>query len=184
MNVTLITRDATLDKLSAQDYRDIFTEVREKMSLDKFVALSGSQYSTAQWGKYEHAADMTPTRAMRNDLRRAVGMEELPPTVAEATAQASPDASVWTVGEGVPEHVIMVGSAPITLHVNGGVSEVRMNSDVTRLHGATRRFVRPVVSDSQKQRFDALPGAKWRDVIDAGLAALEGRNGIGYVAKD
>jgi hypothetical protein len=173
--VTRVTHKATHDELSAADYRDIFTEVREKMSLDKFVALSGSQYSKAQWNKYEHAPDMALTRAMCNDLRRAVNMDELPLTVADAVSVASPDASVWRVGDGVPEHVIMVGSAPVTLHVNGGVSEVVRNSDVTRLHGATRRFVRPVVSDSQKARFDALRGAKWRDVIDAGLAALEGR---------
>jgi len=173
VGVTLVTRDATLDDLSAQDYRDIFTEIREKMSLDKFVALSGSQYSKAQWGKYEHASDMTPTRAMRNDLRRAVGMAELPPTIFDAVSVASPDAAVWRVGEGVPEHVIMVGSAPVTLHVNGTVSEVAGNARVTQLHRGTRRFVRPVVSDSQKRRFDAVEGLKWRDVIDAGLTVIE-----------
>jgi hypothetical protein len=173
MTVHLITKDATLDDLSASDYRDIFTEIREKMSLDKFVALSGSLYSKAQWGKYEHAADMTPTRAMRNDLRRAVGMAELPPTVADAVGAASPDASVWMVGEGTPETVIMVGSTPVTLHVNGSVSEVVGNAHVTRLHRGTRRLVRPVVSECQKQRFDALRGLKWRDVIDAGLEQYE-----------
>jgi hypothetical protein len=168
-----LTKDATLDDLSAQDYRDIFAEVREKMSLDKFIALTGSQYSKAQWSKYEHG-QATLSRAMRNDLRRAVKLPELPPTVTEAVGAASPDASVWTVGDGVPEHVIMVSNTPITLHVNGAVSEVAGNARVTKLRGTSRRFVRPVVSDSQKARFDALRGAKWRDVIDAGLTAMEG----------
>lgn len=122
--VTQVTADASLDDLSVQDYRDIFTEVREKMSLDKFVALSGSQYSKAQWSKYEHDETMAPSRAMRNDLRRAVGKKELPLTVAEAVGAASPDAAVWRVGDGIPQHVIMVGDDPVTIHVNETVQVV------------------------------------------------------------
>lgn len=178
MTVTLVTRDASLDDLSASDYRDIFAEVREKMSLDKFVALSGSQYSKAQWAKYEHGT-ATLTRAMRNDLRRSVGMAELPPTVADAVSAASPDAAVWTVGDGVPEHVIMVGATPVTLHVNGAVSEVSRNAHVTKLHGPSRRSApvkRMWVSIAQQQRLAALVGVSDSDVIEAGLQHYERMN--------
>ena len=174
--VSLLTKDATLDDLSMGDYRDIFNELREKMSLDKLVDLLHSQYSKAQWSKFEHSPDMVLTRIMRNELRRAVGQPELPPTVAECTAQVSPDASVWQVGEGTPEHVIMVGSSPVTLHVNSGVSVVAPERHVTVVTaGQIQReyTARPYVSKSQKERFLALPVRSWAEVIEAGLAALE-----------
>lgn len=176
--VTLVTRDATLDDLSASDYRDIFSEIREKMSLDKFCALVNSQYSKAQWSKYEHDTAMQPTRPMRNELRRAVGAQELPPTVAECAAQASPDAAVWRVGEGTPEHVIMVGNEQITLHVNSGVSVVTPQARVTNVTGGQNQreyTARPYVSKAQKERFLALPVSSWAEVIDAGLWMLEGK---------
>ncbi len=177
--VTLVTRDASLDDLSAGDYRDIFAEIREKMSLDKFCALVGSQYSKAQWSKYEHSPDMQPTRRMRNELRIAVGRPELPVTVEQATRQASPDASVWQIGDGVPEHVIMVGAEPVTLHVNSGVSVVVPQAHVTNVTGGQvkRKYhVRPWVSESQNERFLALPvRSSWGEVIEAGLAVIENR---------
>ena len=99
--VTLITRDATLDDLSAADYKDVYDELRGRdpvtgayaVSLDKFVTMVTSAYSKAQWSKY-HNGEATLTRTMRNELRRAVGLAPLPPTVADATAAASPDAAV------------------------------------------------------------------------------------------
>ena len=124
--VTLVTRDASLDNLSVADYRDIYDELRARdaatgaygVSLDKFVTLVTSAYSKAQWSKY-HNGETALTRTMRNELRRAVGLPLLPPTVAEAAAAASPDAAVWQVGTGPAEHVIMVASPePLTLHVN------------------------------------------------------------------
>ncbi len=177
--VTLVTRDASLDDLSGGDYRDIFAEVRERMSLDKFCALVSSQYSKAQWSKYEHSPDMLPTRRMRNELRIAVDRPELPLTLEQATRQASPDAAVWRVGEGTPEHVIMVGSEPVTLHVNFGVTVAVPQARVTNVTtGQVRRKyrVRPWVSESQERRFLALPvRSSWGDVIEAGLAVKEGR---------
>lgn len=180
MTVTLVTKDATLDDLSVGDYRDIWEEARrldlppkERISFDKVIALCGSTLSKAQWAKYENG-DITLTRQMRNDLRRLVGRSELPPTVAEATAQASPDAAVWSVGDGVPDTVIMVSGDPVTLHVNGSVQVAAQNRHVTKVTRPPRRFVRPVVSECQNARFMALQGAKWCDVIDAGLTALEG----------
>ena len=187
--VTLVTRDATLDDLSAADYKDIYAELRGydaesgiyAVSLDKFVTLVTSQYSKAQWSKY-HNGEATLTRTMRNELRRCVGLKPLPPTVAEATASASPDAAVWQVGEGAAEHVIMVTTHhPITLHVNGAVTAVddtaqRPASDdvtgVTRVVAPRRYYARPTASATQNERRVRL-GAKWTQVIEAGLDALE-----------
>ncbi|MBK8800385.1 MAG: hypothetical protein IPM07_30710 [Anaerolineales bacterium] len=188
-SVTLVTRDATLDDLSTQDYRDIYDELREKddcngsyaVSLDKFVTLVLSQYSKAQWSKY-HNGETTLTRAMRNELRRCVGLKPLPPTVAEATATASPDAAVWQVGDGPADSVILVtGTEPIMLHVNGAVSVADYTAGMPRNtgyngQGATKRHeayrTRPTATKAQDARRSAL-GVKWAEVIERGLKALE-----------
>jgi len=187
--VTLVTRDATLDDLSAQDYRDIYDELREKddcngsyaVSLDKFVTLVSSAYSKAQWSKY-HNGETTLTRTMRNELRRCVGVPVLPPTVAEATASASPDAAVWQIGDGPAEHVIMVTSTePMMLHVNGAVSvasptaQTAQNAPVTavtRTKPPEAYRTRPTASEAQNRRRVAL-GVKWAEIIERGLSALE-----------
>lgn len=202
--VSLVTKDATLDDLSASDYRDIYDELRQRepdgdkyaISLDKLVtmitaALAKAQWHTpaiskASWSQY-HNGERPLNRQMRSELRLAVGLPALPLTVAEATAQASPDASVWRVGDGVPEHVIMVTAPePITIHVNGAVSIVPLTPAATDAPcnptytpqvtpKRQRRYIaRPSVTRAQFDRFAAL-GSTWRDVIDAGLAALEKR---------
>ena len=193
--VTLITRDATLDDLSAADYRDIYDELRGRdsvtgayaVSLDKFVTIVTSAYSKAQWSKY-HNGEVTLTRQMRNELRRAVGLTPLPLTVAEATAAASPDAAVWQIGQGPAEHVIMVTTPePITLRVNGAVSVVEpaattntdsLVTEVTRARRNDRPRIRTDVTPTQNSRRLAL-GAQWREIIDAGLTALENQQNGG-----
>ena len=187
--VTLVTRDATLDELSATDYRDIYDELRGRdpvtgayaVSLDKFVTMVTSAYSKAQWSKY-HNGETTLTRTMRNELRAAVGLAALPPTVAEATAAASPDAAVWQVGSGPAEHVIMVTAVePLTLRVNGAVSVASADAQsqqnahvtpVTRKGRSHRHYARPTATEAQNSRRLAL-SASWREIIDAGLSALE-----------
>ena len=186
-SVTLVTRDASLDDLSAGDYRDIFDELRpidpktgNRLSLDKFIAGINSQWSKALWGRYDHGEPVL-NRSMRSELRVGVGLPPLPPTVEQAIGQASPDASVWRVGEDVPQHVIMVGNEPVTLHVNSGVTVAVPERRVTNVTGGQvqREYTaRPYVSKTQKRRFLALPvRSSWGDVIEAGLAVLENRGG-------
>ena len=175
--VTMVTRDATLDDLSLTDYRDMVQELRGSLSLEKLIAELGSQYSKPLWAKVEKG-ETAPNRNQRNELRRYYKMPPLPPTVAEATATASPDAAVWQVGDGPADHVIMVTThEPITLHVNGAVSvaDVRPNAHVTAVTrtGRTRtHYARPTATAAQDARRAAL-GAKWQTIIEAGLKALE-----------
>ena len=175
MSVTLVTRDATLDEYSAGDYRDMYDELRTNRSLGDVVALLQSEYSRAMWHQYEHG-ERALNRTMRNELRRAMGRPLLPPTVAEATAQASPDAAVWQVGEGVPEHVIMVSATPVTLHVNGSVQTVLQTSNVT---GVTRhlqprkRYFRPCMPEEHEERLKRLKTVSAADVFERGLQAYE-----------
>lgn len=186
MTVRLITHDATLDDLSAQDYRDIYAELRrldmepkDRISFDRFIALIGSAYSKAQWAKYD-SGETSLNRTMRSELRVATGLPPLPPTVAEAAAQASPDAAVWSVGDGVPEHVIMVSDTPVTLYVNGTVQTVSSKSHVTKVTRARRTrkpSVRVWIPETQNERFlrlcDGLGELTWREVQEAGLKYYE-----------
>jgi len=180
-DVILLTRDATLDDMSAQDYRDVYDEVRGKgvlpdreymYSLDDFIKMIGSAYSKPHWARY-HRGEMVLNRAMRNELRKATSHDLLPPTVAEATAGASPDAAVWQVGDGVPEQVIMVSATPVTLRVNGSVSVVDAQQPAQqRVPARTRTQRSPRYTTSQMQRRRAL-GVSWRAVVEAGLTILE-----------
>jgi hypothetical protein len=199
--VTLVTSNATQDNFTDQDYKDIFAELRQNLSLDKLIGVMQSQYSKAAWSRYERG-DYELTRQMRCELRRAVSLPELPPTITDAVANhAHADASVWLAGDGRAKHVILVATShDSTLHVNSGVTvqpsikcypsntpldstENRLEYIDTDLHGETKiggstafsrkraKLVRPVASAEQNERRAAL-GVAWRDVIDAGLAAL------------
>jgi hypothetical protein len=125
MGITLVTKDATLDNLSASDYRDIFTELRQNLSLDKLIGVMGSTYSKAAWNRYERG-DYELTRSMRNELRRAVNLPSLPATVADTvTSHTSPNAAVWMVGEGTAQQVILISNHDdLTLHINGDVAVI------------------------------------------------------------
>ena len=175
MTVTLITKDAEIDEFTAQDYRDMYDELRQGRSLGDVVALLKSAVTRSMWHQYEHG-ERKLNRNMRSELRVALGKPPLLPTVAEATAQASPNAAVWMVGDGVPQHVIMVASTPTTLVVNGTVQDAAQTSNVT---GVTRgyiqrkRYVRPCVPFEYATRLKRLKTVQWLDVIEAGLSALE-----------
>ena len=177
MTVTKVTADATLDDLSAADYMDIYLELRQTTSLDKFIAIIGSTYTKAVWSRYERG-DYKLNRQMRDELRSAMPhlFSPLPLTVADAVARnTSPDAAVWMVGDGVAERVILVaGHESMTLHVNGSVTEVpKVPCNTSNTSAAPRKpIIRPVASIAQDERREALK-TTWRDVIEAGLEAME-----------
>lgn len=174
MTPLLLTHDATLDDLSAADYVDIFAELRQNNSLADVVALMQSALSRATWNNYEHGK-CSLSRQMRNDLRRAVGKELLPMTVNEAVGAASPDATVWSVGDGIPQHVIMVDDNPVTLHVNGGVTVAQNPPTVTEIRPQVTRkaYIRPCVPLAYAERLQALQSVSWLEVIEAGLEEFE-----------
>ena len=186
--VTLVTRNAMWDDLSADDYQAIYDELRpfdanakkRLPSIRPFCELIGWDKAPANWTNWEQGQGNL-TRAMRNALRRAVGKAELPMTLTEAvTAGASQDASVWSVGEGVAEHVIMVADGEsITLHVNGSVSVMRTAfvTEVTGTQERTRRrkrVIRPCATETQDLRREAV-GANWSEIIEDGLAVREAK---------
>lgn len=180
--VTLVTKDATLDDLSLSDYVDMVQDLRTSLSLEKLITVLGSQYSKPLWAKVEKG-EVAPNRNQRNELRRYYGMPPLPQTVADAVGEnTSPDASVWKVGDGVASSVIMVTTQEaLTLHVNGAVSVVSTEvqsqrnahvTEVTRTKRQRKYCPRYTATEAQNNRRLAL-SANWREIIDAGLTALE-----------
>lgn len=145
VTVSVVTRDASVDSLTNGDYRDIYTELREQYTLRQFAQMATTGYSIAWWSKYEHG-EVELTRPARNELRRAVGLAELPLTVGEATADVEPDAVVYRVGIDRPDVVILVHHRePIVMHLNGALTataDVPLNSHVTLVtRGRSRKSV-------------------------------------------
>lgn len=181
MKVELLTKDATLDDLSISDYRELFEEIRydsvqdKYLSFDKFIDHIHSGYSKALWAQFSKG-EIAPNRGMRNELRKARGLPLLPPTVAEVTAQASPDAEVVMIGDGVPDRIVMIEyKSPVTIQVNDSSVEIiesQPRKVVTAVTTKRKPVIRPVVSFEANARREAL-GVKWSDVIEAGLRELE-----------
>lgn len=91
------------------------------MSLRAFVDLIRSGYTIGYWSKWENSPDHPLTRQARTELRLAVGLPALPPTVSDATAAADPDATVYLVGDESATRIVMVGRDvdAVTLRING-----------------------------------------------------------------
>ena len=85
--VTLVTGGAgSADKLTDTDYREIYgDELRSKTTLRQFAEFIGSKVRFAWWSKYERG-EAHLERERRQELRRAVGLAELPRAVTEVTA--------------------------------------------------------------------------------------------------
>lgn len=174
-DVTLVTTGAaSSDTLTDQDYRDIYEELRSKSSLDKFIAVIGSTVSKAWWSKYDrHESKLSHDR--RNELRTAVGLSRLPEPVSVVTAAIRPNATVWQVGAGRPDRVVMFGEQarePLTLRLNGSLQILPGaqgdNGDVTQVtppqRGATaqkhkhsrRACFRPCLAQNPAERIPQL----------------------------
>lgn len=190
-DVTLVTARAAQDALSEVDYRDIYEELRAldaetgvyAVALDRFVVLVGSRFSKASWSKY-HRGEMVLNRTMRNELRRAVGLDELPMTVEEAVAAgADPDAEVWRVGgAGATRVVLVAATEPVGLYLNGTVQLLRgeavATTTVDHVTAVTarrrgRRYWRPALPEEWLARALAA-GVDVRAVIEAALRQAEG----------
>ena len=74
MNVTLVTANANADELSADDYREMFDELKQGHSLYVAVGgLIGSQFSRALWNQYERARNRCHARCATNSTGCRVG---------------------------------------------------------------------------------------------------------------
>lgn len=148
--VTRVTaRAASADELSEADYREIYIELRSKTTLRGFAEFIGSQYSFAWWSKFERGA-VQLTRQARRELRQAVGLPALPPSVAEAMAGVDPDATVYRIDgetEGAAANRVVLVAVPgsVVMSLNGElrIGDQRPEDSVTAV---TRRRARKTVS--------------------------------------
>lgn len=172
MHVTEVTRDAQVDSLSPDDYREIFEELRRGRSLRQFVDLVQSVYSIAYWSKVDRN-DAVLTRPACNELRQAVGLAPLPITVEDALSTVDPNAVVYQIGDDRTERVILVGcNQPLRMSLNGTLAA---NVHVTRV---TRRRHRASVSiqDNVHERLNALRTARgwsWNELFENLVEELE-----------
>jgi len=169
----ILTTNATHDDLTDEDYRDLYHELRGYdpdsknfvLSLRGFADFLGSAMSHAVWAKYDKS-EAQLTRRMKNELRSKAGVPLLPPTVDEAMSVVSEDASVYRLeSEGQPDQVVM-----------GHSSDPRWRGLFSRPQSVVskprKKVIRPVVDEATNVRREAL-GVEWKDVIRAGLDALE-----------
>lgn len=144
MNITVVTdTESRSDDLTEQDYRDIYTELREKLSLRQFIAQLDSTASPSWWSQYESGTKELNWEK-KNELRKAVGLRLLAPSVQLACAD-SPDATVYQVGEGVSDRLIKIAQdAPeaLNLHINGSLMAFDSNTSVTPVTLAGNGIVR------------------------------------------
>lgn len=169
-----MTRNATIDELTDSDYREMYDELKAGKGLQPFVKMIGSIYSKAQWSKYERGVTVI-NRTMKQELRRAVGLPELPLTVSEAIAHVSPDAEVVTVTSAkTPDRVVLAfsGDGEQSIQLNG---EISVNSAVTDVTGQTRAkrppMFRPVVESELKTAISESPFTI-NELIRKGLGSL------------
>lgn len=170
--LTALTDPATrADALTAQDYRDLYTELREHLSLTEFVARTGSTVSKSWWCQYE-ANGKRLTAARKNELRAAVGLPLLAPDVSTVLAAVPDTATVYQVGAGAADRVLLLTPATphgLFLHVNG---DVHITDGSTAAHAADAE-VTPITGHQRtRPRPDActLP---LRKATRARLAALK-----------
>jgi hypothetical protein len=189
--VRVLTRNAGQDKLSETEYREIYDEVRGfdeasgkyGVSLDAFVEMIGSAFSKAAWSKY-HRGELELNRTMRNELRAAVGLAVLPPTVTEVTTGVDPDAEVVQVGDETVRRVVLVGTGEkVVVFCNGAAARVVDEVDAAggggagRVTAVTRSRKGVFVPAQVFERVNGLrrlQGLSWVEVLEAAERALAG----------
>ena len=172
----ITTRLSGVDDLTADDYRDIYNELRSKMPLRRFVAFIGSTVSFTWWSLYE-GGERPLSDDRRNELRRAVGLPPLAPTVVGALASAvADDAHIYRIGD-TPAHTVILSSVPepITICLDNGVHILpagpAVNASVTPVTRPRNRAPRKTIELSPttwKRLNSARPaGQTWDDYLSA-----------------
>ncbi len=179
MDVTPITDAAgRADSLPDSEYRAIYDELREGRSLRQFIALLQSDASPSWWSQYEAGSKRLDWQR-KNELRRAVGLAELAPSLASVLAAVDPTAAVWQVGAGLADTVILVTPecpSGALLGVNGAVHIVELGNTqnaekgpvtpITKAFQPTADFQPTVRSRPPAHRPYITDDRKWRAYLE------------------
>lgn len=149
-------RPPGVDDLTPDDYRDMFEELRAGRSLRALVEDAGAPAGRiAYWSRYERGQYALPDWQGRNELRRLVGLAQLPRDPGELVVEnVSPAAAVWQVGPAGPaERVILVSAAgPLT---------IQLDADAQAVEGASLTAQGVVQGCTRTKRRKAM----WRPVL-------------------
>lgn len=113
-----LTRNAGVDSLSDQDYMDILEELLQTHTLRELVVVLKSQYSFGHWASMRKR-ERAILRPAKNELRVAMRLPPLPPTIAEAMAIVDENAEVYRTGQETPNRVHLYNLAESAAHEHG-----------------------------------------------------------------
>lgn len=138
VRVEVLTARARSNDLARAEYREIYEDLRQGRSLDKFTALLQDAEGRAaaregrpprrvtgkaSWSRYERLGKLTP--AMADELRCAVGLGKRPAPV-EDVLDIDPDAEVVRISDNGPApatRVLLLNTRrPLTIHAGETVS--------------------------------------------------------------
>lgn len=108
--MNLITENAAQDDLSEQDYLDMLSELLQTYTLRQLVDVLHSDYTFGAWAKYKTGERPLP-RDAKNELRAALKLPLLPPTIEEAMRVVDANAKVYRKGVEAPDLVYVMNEA-------------------------------------------------------------------------
>jgi hypothetical protein len=174
----ILTENAALDDKTNEDYKDICDEIRNLddsankavMSWDKFVIHIGSFRFKAQWANWRNDK-ATLQWDMKNDLRRAVGLPELPEPamqVLEKHVHENAKITAYKLEPGQLARYVQLSETDPNLPPNFTGIAVTFKPKRAKRIGVMRPTV-PTKYDEWRRKL----GKSWEDVIQAGLISIE-----------
>ncbi len=113
-----LTKNAGIDNLTDQDYMDILEELLQTHTLRELVVVLQSQYSFGHWASMRKG-ERAILRPAKNELRVAMKLPPLPPTITEAMAVVDENAEVYRTGQETPNRVHLYNLAESAAHAQG-----------------------------------------------------------------
>jgi len=130
-----LTKNAAVDSLSDQDYMEILEELLQTHTLRELADVLHSDYSFAYWSKVKRG-ESPLHRKGKNELRAAMKLPLLPPTIIEAVAVMDENGEVRRIGTEAPDLIYMLNHAetgemaPVTAVTSSAATGQRKNERV------------------------------------------------------
>lgn len=191
----ILTENAALDDKTNEDYWDMCDELRISvdetgkvcnLSWDKFVLRIGSFRFKAQWANWR-SGKANLQWDMKNDLRRAVGLPELPKPVQQVLEEHVSENAKISIGISSGEFQEMVASGQWATHVLLSNEEQESYSKLYEKVSKPKQkkrigIMRPTVPIKYDEWRKKL-GRSWVEVVQAGLLSIERGDVDGKLGK-
>lgn len=176
---SVVRQPGIVDDLTDADYRDIYDELRTGHTLRQIIAMSGSGLSASWWSQYEAGAKTLTPRA-RNDLRRAVGLDELPLPPADLLAEhVEADAAIVRVGDDpqAGRVILLATSEPVTVTWDGDPHSTPLAACYGVTNGAALQSATNTRPSAAKPRRDDRATIRIDKALHAELNAIRQATG-------